>query len=133
MTHFSLNALTAPITSKEGMTHAVLQSIHNCAESTKNDRSRMSSSERGGVWSQEWIDTVGSRDWTLNRAKLTDETLNLAQRFYEEALVWLIKQGHAKAVEVSVWRESPNQMGRSVLITLADGAKFDVPLSQVNK
>ncbi|EDL52606.1 phage protein [Vibrio mediterranei AK1] len=133
MNHFSLTALTAPINSKDGLTHAVLQSVYNYAESTQNDRARMASNERGGTWSKELIEIVGSRDWTLKRAKLTDETLSLAKRFYEEALAWLINEGHAKAVEVSVWREKPNQMGRNVMITLADGSAFDVPLSEVNK
>lgn len=133
MSHFTLNAISEPITSKQGMTHAVLQSAHNYAESTQNDRARMSSKERGGCWSHELINTVGSRDWTLKRAKLTDETLSLAKRFYEEALAWLVTDGHATAVEVSVWREKPNQMGRTVMITLVDGSKFDIPLSKENK
>lgn len=133
MNHFSLTALTAPISSKDGLTHAVLQSVYNYEESTQNDRARMLSNERGGTWSKELIDIVGSRDWTLKRAKLTDETLSLAKRFYEEALAWLITEGHAKTVEVSVWREKPNQMGRNVMLTLADGSAFDVPLSEVNK
>lgn len=133
MSHFKLNALTESVDSKEGMTHAVLQSVYNYAESTKNDRARMDNNERGGTWSNELIEIVGSRDWTLKRAKLTDETLRLAKRFYEEALAWLIQQGHAKAIEVTVWREKPNQMGRNVMITLTDSSTFDVPLSKVDK
>ncbi|ANU36276.1 phage GP46 family protein [Vibrio scophthalmi] len=128
MNHFNLNALTAPITSQEGMTHAVLQSIYNHGESTQNDRSRMSDNKRGGSWSHELLPVVGSRDWTLTREKLTEQTLSLAKRFYEEALSWLIKQGYAKSVDVSVWVEKPNQMGRLVTITLADGSKFKVSL-----
>ncbi|MEZ8855585.1 phage GP46 family protein [Vibrio sp. 10N.222.54.F12] len=133
MSHFNLTALTAPLSSKEGLTHAVLQSVYNYAESTQNDRARMASNERGGTWSNELINVVGSRDWTLKRAKLTDETLSLSKRFCEESLAWLITDGHAKAVEVSVWREKPTQMGRNVMITLTDGSQFDVPLSKVNQ
>ncbi|OIN27390.1 phage GP46 family protein [Vibrio barjaei] len=133
MSHFKLNALIESVDSKDGMTHAVLQSVYNYAESTKNDRARMDNHERGGTWSGELIEIVGSRDWTLKRAKLTDETLRLAKRFYEEALAWLIQQGHAKTIEVNVWREKPNQMGRNVMITLTDGSTFDVPLSKVDK
>ncbi|MCY9805336.1 phage GP46 family protein [Vibrio scophthalmi] len=128
MKHFNLNALTAPTSTKEGMKHAVLQSIYNHGESTQNDRSRMSKNERGGTWSNDLLSIVGSRDWTLQREKLTEQTLSLAKRFIEEALSWLIKQGYAKAIEVFVWEEKPNQMGRSVIITLVDGEKFKVPL-----
>ncbi|EGU38641.1 phage GP46 family protein [Vibrio scophthalmi] len=128
MKHFNLNALTAPTSTKEGMKHAVLQSIYNHGESTQNDRSRMGKNERGGTWSNDLLSIVGSRDWTLQREKLTEQTLSLAKRFIEEALSWLIKQGYAKAIEVFVWEEKPNQMGCSVIITLVDGEKFKVPL-----
>ena len=133
MSHFKLNAITEPIDSKEGITHAVLQSIYNYAESTKNDRVRMGSNQRGGTWSNELIGIVGSRDWTLRRVKLTDETLRLAKHFYEEALFWLIQQGYARTIDVTVWREKPNQMGRNVMITLTNGSTFDIPLSKVDK
>ncbi|WED23501.1 phage GP46 family protein [Vibrio sp. JC009] len=128
MSNFNLSALTAPVVTKEGMTHAILQSIYNHSESTQNDRSRMKEDERGGSWSNELLTIVGSRDWTLKREKVTPQTLSLAKRFYEEALAWLISEGHAKAIEVSVWEEKPNQMGRNVTITLVDGSKFEVPL-----
>lgn len=128
MSYFSLNAITAPVTSKEGMTHAVLQSIYNHAESTKNDRVRMNKEERGGSWSDDILTIVGSRDWTLTREKLTPQTLSLAKRFYETALAWLINDGYAKSVEVSVSEEKPNQMTRNIVITLMDSSKFEVQL-----
>ena len=78
MSHFTLNALTAPMTSIEGLTHAVLQSVLNHAESTQNDRARMENSERGGCWSDEFVHGVGSRDWTLKREKLTEQTMTRA-------------------------------------------------------
>lgn len=133
MSHFKLNSITEPINTKDGMTHAVLQSIYNHAESTKNDQARMSNSERGGVWSEELLSIVGSRDWTLKREKVTPQTLSLAKRFYEDALNWLIVQEHAKAVAVSVWEAKPNVMGRSIIITLTNGEEFEVPFSEVNK
>lgn len=128
MSHFNLNAISAPIASKEGMTHAVLQSIHNHSESTQNDRARMNNNERGGSWSHELLAIVGSRDWTLRREKVTPQTISLAKRFYQESLAWLINDGHAKSVEVSVWEAAPNQLGREVIITLIDESKFKVPL-----
>lgn len=128
MNHFKLTALTSPVGTKEGMKHAVLQSIYNHGESTQNDRSRMSQNERGGIWSNDLLSIVGSRDWTLRREKLTPQTLSLAKRFYEEALSWLVKQGFAKSIDVSVWEEKPNQMSRLITITLSDGQKFEVPL-----
>ncbi len=128
MSKFSLNALTAPMTSQEGMTHAILQSIHNHSESTQNDRVRMNKNERGGNWSDEFLNMVGSRDWTLSREKLTSQTLSLAKRFYEESLAWLISDGYAKAITVQVWEVKPTVMGRVATVTLIDGTKFEVDL-----
>ncbi|MCW4444015.1 phage GP46 family protein [Vibrio splendidus] len=128
MNHFKLNALTSPINSKEGMSHAVLQSVHNYAESTQNDRARMDSDERGGTWSSDVLNIVGSRDWTLKRDKVTTQTITLAKRFYQSALQWLIDDGHAKKVDVTTWEEAPNVMGRNVTITLTNGTQFEVAL-----
>lgn len=128
MSNFNLAALTAPISSKTRLNHAVMQSIYNHGESTKNDRARMGSSERGGCWSDELISKVASRDWTLTREKLTTQTISLAKRFYDEALAWLIKDGHVKAIDVSVWEEKPNQMNRNIIITLNDSSKFEVSI-----
>jgi len=125
MNHFHLNAVTAPVSTNEGMTHAVLQSIYNYAESTQNDQVRMENSERGGTWCNDLLNIVGSRDWTLKRAKVTPQTISLAKQFYEDALQWLIDERHAKSIEVTTWQEAPNVMGRSVAITLLDGTKLD--------
>lgn len=129
MSHFNLSALTEPLSSQVGLTHAVLQSLYNHAESTQNDRARMGHHTRGGHWSHEWIKPVGSRDWTLKRAKLTDETVRLTQRFSQEALIWLTEQDHVETVEVKAWKDRPNQVGRTITIMLTDGSVLDIPLT----
>lgn len=131
--HFELNALTEPVTSREGMTHAILQSIHNHAEATQNDQARMDNQERGGSWSHELLVMVGSRDWTLAREKITPQTISLAKRFYQESVKWLIDEGHARSIEVNVWQQKPNQISRNLMVTLTDGSKFELPLSEVKK
>ncbi len=128
MSKFTLSSLTSPIGSKEGMKHAILQSIYNNGESTQNDRSRMGEDERGGCWNNELLTIVGSRDWTLHREKLTAQTISLAKRFYEEALAWLVNEGHAKSITVKVWEEKPTVMGRVATLTLVYGTKFEVEL-----
>lgn len=128
MGYFSLSAITSAIDTKEGMKHAILQSIYNDGESTQNDRARMDQNERGGSWSDELLKIVGSRDWTLHREKLTPQTISLAKRFYEEALAWLVIDGYAKNITVRVWEEKPTVMGRLVTVTLVDGTQFEVEL-----
>jgi phage gp46-like protein len=72
---------------------------------------------------------VGSRDWTLKRAKLTDETVRLTQRFSQEALIWLTEQDNVETVEVKAWKDRPNQVGRTITIMLTDGSVLDIPLT----
>ncbi|WP_023604631.1 phage GP46 family protein [Aliivibrio logei] len=128
MTYFNLSALTAPLTSIEGLTHAVLQSLLNQSESTQNDRARMGNEARGGSWSDEFIHRVGSRDWTLVREKLTQQTLIRTQRFYEDALMWLVDEEHVSAVRVDVTRLSSTTIGRKVIITTKNGSTVKVSL-----
>ena len=99
----------------------------NHAESTENDRARMENTERGGCWSDELINGVGSRDWTLKREKLTEQTIGRAKRFYEEALAWLVNERHVKAVTIDVFKLSPTKLGRKIVLTLNNGVKLEVP------
>ncbi|ODS09759.1 phage GP46 family protein [Vibrio scophthalmi] len=126
MSHFNLQALSAPISSREGMTHAVWQSIYNHAQATKNDQKRMGEMTRGGCWSESFLTLVASRGWTISREKLAPQILRMAKRFYEEALSWLVDEEHAKSVVVDVWEEDPNTMCWVATITLTNGDKFEV-------
>lgn len=45
-------------------------------------------------------DKIGSRLWTLERAKRTTETLRLAEDYAKEALNWLIEDGVAASIAV---------------------------------
>ncbi|MGR6834745.1 phage GP46 family protein [Aliivibrio wodanis] len=128
MSHFNLSALTAPLTSVDGLTHAVLQSVLNHSASTQNDRARMKNDERGGCWSDDFVRGVGSRDWTLAREKNTPQTLIRTQRFYEDALTWLVDDGHVRSVRVDAVALTSTTIGRKVIITTNDGSTLDVPL-----
>lgn len=128
MNYFSLSALTSSMTTQDGLKHAVLQSLLNHSESTKNDRARMNNDERGGVWSEQYAPSVGSRDWTLAREKNTAQTASRAKRFYEEALAWLVDAGHVQSINVQVAVISATALARSVTLTLNDGSQFEVPL-----
>jgi phage gp46-like protein len=46
-------------------------------------------------------DQIGSRLWLLERSKITQETLNLAEEYAQEALEWLIDDGVAQTVTVT--------------------------------
>ncbi|GIC79486.1 phage GP46 family protein [Moritella sp. F3] len=126
MSHFNLTALTLPLTTNDGLIHAVLQSVLNHALSTGNDRARMENTERGGCWSDEFINGVGSRDWTLKREKLTEQTMKRATLFYEDALAWLVNEKHVQAVTIDVFKSSPTMLSRKVILTLNNGVKLEI-------
>lgn len=56
---------------------------------------------RRGWWGD---DTLGSRLWLLGRRKITAETLSDARAYAEEGLAWLVEEGIAESVDVSVVR-----------------------------
>lgn len=128
MSHFNLSALTVPLTSVDGLTHAVLQSVLNHSTSTQNDRARMKNDERGGCWNEDYVRAIGSRDWTLAREKNTPQTLIRTQRFYEDALAWLVSDGHIRSVRVDVVAITSTTIGRKVIITTNDGESLGIPL-----
>jgi phage gp46-like protein len=45
---------------------------------------------------------AGSKLWLLKQARLTPETASTAKSYIEEALEWLVEDGLAKSIEVSV-------------------------------
>lgn len=58
---------------------------------------------RAGYWADafEDRDTWGSRLWTLDRAKLVDETCRKAEAFSIEALRWMVEDGLASKVQAT--------------------------------
>jgi phage gp46-like protein len=55
--------------------------------------------DRRGWWADEYRgDLLGSRIWTLARAKRTTQTLRRAEDYAREALAWLIRDGVADTV-----------------------------------
>jgi phage gp46-like protein len=128
MSHFTLKAVTAPLTTVEGLTHAVLQSVLNHAEATSNDRARTENNERGGCWNEKFVPAIGSRDWTLYREKSTAQTVIRAKRFIEDALQWLVNDGHIMSFNVDVKSLSSTASSRVIMINMKNGSEFEVPL-----
>ena len=128
MTYFNFSAISASLSCREGIEHAVLQSILNHAPSTQNDRVRMDNFELGGCWSDEIIQGVGSRDWTLKREKLTEQTLIRTKTFIDDALQWLVDEHYVKKFDVNVARNTKNAITRNVLLTLNNNSTMKVDL-----
>jgi phage gp46-like protein len=72
-----------------------------------------------GNWQRPEGIVLGSRLWLLMRSVSTDETLQQAQAYAEEALAWLVDQAIAGAVDVvaSYLDSPPSILGLQITIT----------------
>lgn len=77
--------------------------------------------DRQGWWAESFApnpsDRMGSRLWLLRRSKATPETLDRAVSYAREALAWLVEDGIAESVEVSLLPGSP----AGILVSVASG------------
>ncbi len=79
-------------------------------------------------------DRIGSRLWLLQREKDTEETRQRAITYTNEALQWLVEDGHAKTVAVeAAWNKAEAIHGRldiTVRIYFVSGAfeEYDVSI-----
>ena len=126
MSYFELSALTDSLSSKNGLEHAVLQSLLNWAKAQKNDPLD-EGQDKQGWWADEFVRAVGCRDWTLARAKQTTDTLNRAKRYTTLALQWLLDEKIAFSVSVNAFIEG-ERLIRVIDITLPDNSTTQVIL-----
>lgn len=64
---------------------------------------------------------MGSRLWTLARSKQLADVLDDAQAYAEQALQWLIDDGHAIAIDVMATNPEQSVLLLSVVVTLPNG------------
>lgn len=73
-------------------------------------------------------DRIGSRLWTLERAKTNVETLRLAEDYCREALQWFIEDGVAESFEVTATFDEFFRMNLDIVINkpLGRQSRFSV-------
>lgn len=103
-----------------------------------NDDDELPGGELMGWWGDTYADIagdrIGSRLWLLARETLTPETLRRAREYATEALQWMLDDGVATAVAVTVQRSGLLSLGIHCLITRADtGQVVDLRFSDVWK
>lgn len=67
---------------------------------------------------------IGSRLWLLKREKQTEETRRRAKEYCEEALQWMIDDGHAASIDVRVEWNGIGRLEFFVSMTLFDGSLY---------
>ncbi|RDL19957.1 phage GP46 family protein [Pseudomonas jessenii] len=75
-------------------------------------------------------DRIGSRLWLLRRVKLTDATQRDAEFYANEALRWLLDEGHAIAIEITSEKVEVSRLNLTVVITVPGGDRIEIkPIS----
>lgn len=96
------------ITDNELLNTAVLISLFTRRRADPDDILPDPRSHREGWWADDYAqdegDLIGSRLWLLARSKATQSVLNRAKNYAEESLAWLIDDGIASRVIVTVER-----------------------------
>lgn len=76
-----------------------------------------------GWWGDSYHDgtPMGSKLWTLSRAKQLHEILDDAQLYASQALQWLVDDGVAKSVQVIATNPQMSVLLLEILVVLPDG------------
>lgn len=113
----------------DGLDTAVILSLFTDRRADSDDIIPGNSDDKRGAWTDSFAevegDQFGSRLWLLERAKLLPETVNRVREYCKEALDWMVRDGVAKAVNVSaeIVRNSPlGIINTQIEIVKPDGA-----------
>ncbi|MCW8918902.1 MAG: phage GP46 family protein [Gammaproteobacteria bacterium] len=113
----------------DGLSAAVIVSLFTDAVARPKDALPDGSTDRRGWWGNSFVrqigDIEGSRLWLLSREKVSRETMARAEQYAREALRWLLDDGIARSVDVSVDRHGLDGISIRVVITRADGRVWD--------
>lgn len=94
----------------EGLETAVLLSLFTRRRALDSDElPDPGGGDQGGWWGDRYSevegDLLGSRLWLLARSKSSQDVVNRARVYSEEALQWMVDDGMAKSVEVETERQ----------------------------
>lgn len=105
------------------LVRATINSLFSWARALPDDD--LSASSRMGWWGDTYPavngDRYGSRLWLLTRSRLTDDVVNRAREYADEALRWLVEDGVARRVDVTAERLGHDGIAIACRITRNDG------------
>lgn len=89
---------------RDELATAVINSLFTWRRARPDDRLPDHSGDRKGWWGDSFPgvanDEIGSRLWLLFRDQLTQQTMNRAREYIQEALQWMIDDGVASRIEL---------------------------------
>lgn len=117
---------------ESALTRAVLISLFTWRRALTDDP--VDDEELFGWWGDSYPaiadDRIGSRLWLLRRVKLTDATQRDAEFYANEALRWLLDDGHAIAIEIRSDKVDISRLNLTVILTVPGGNRIEIkPIS----
>lgn len=118
------------LATKNELETAVLVSLFTWRRAQPDDPLPYDGSPLQGWWGDSFADVeqdqIGSKLWLLSREKLTQETMNRAREYIREALQWMLDDGVATQVDVSL--EKRDAWTLAILVTIYRRSGQIVPL-----
>ncbi|MEB0312149.1 phage GP46 family protein [Pseudomonas sp. 10B1] len=118
------------LASGDDLETAVLISVFSDRLAGDDDVLPDGSTDRRGFWGDDDV-PLGSKLWLLDRSRLTTDVANTAKIYIEESLKWIIDDGVASSVKVTMSIAPPRTLGALVVITRGDGAVVSLSFSRL--
>lgn len=87
-----------PLEVESGLRTFILISLFTDRRVTQEEAEQFGKKTRGGWWAS---DDIGSKLWLIDAGKITNENVEAARSWSEEALTWLVADGLASDISVS--------------------------------
>jgi phage gp46-like protein len=124
----TINGVQTPAASvSDDLVRSVLISLFTWRRANADDATE---GQKMGWWADAYArtagDKIGSRLWLLARAKLTNDTLNRAREYAQEALQWMQDDGVVLRADVVTERMGLDALAMSVTLHQNDGSLLAV-------
>lgn len=114
----------ASLQSGSDLANAIYISLFTDRQANPDDKIPDGTTDARGWWGDLGRQfKIGSRLWLLEREKQTQDVLNRARDYTNEALQWLIDEGVVAAFELTVEFTRPKMLGIRVIAKKRDGTR----------
>ena len=126
-----IRVIDGDLVADNGLITAAIASLLTDRRATTDELARFETSDPRGYWGDSLADVPGDRWgsglWLLGRAKQTQETLNLARGYAQEALAFFVEDGVAEDVRIDASYPLRGLLALHIAITRARGdvVRFD--------
>lgn len=110
--------IVTDLSSDDPLHRAVVISLFSWARA--NDSDPIDDEERHGWWGDSFTgtDKMGSKLWLLRRRKFDRNLLGDARKYAQDALRWMVKEGHVDSVDVLASRSGNERLNLRVTLLL---------------